>query len=268
MTTETAGKPSYLGIPFFADSGLYLLTEQQPTPKSIVHVERNASVDLLSLGEYAKGEGFLIKPIDPSGRTFHFDHRSYLNPLYDSEVKPLDPNDLVIVRNEIESRKNTIIQPKHYAQLLQTSHKNHLITQQFIQEHIDMISRIIDPSPDVLTQPECFLEVGIKFINPRGEIDKKAIDLVIITHSGVVVLIEVASRKQINDNQTDEDLSRTTKYMHIVKISSKFKDQLSKKLNISKDKLTFVEACVFYEEINERELYTSFRFPQKIKLKP
>ncbi|OGK31583.1 hypothetical protein A3F29_01360 [Candidatus Roizmanbacteria bacterium RIFCSPHIGHO2_12_FULL_33_9] len=257
MTVETkAISPTYINIPLFA-SGLYLPGAPNPQAHHERLVERNDTVDLYDVGIYGKGHAFVFRPIIDGERTFHFDHRLLHNPLFDLESYQPDMVHLQSVRDEIDGRKNTFIDPENYERLLQTTYRLHLITQELLKNHVGMISRIIDPFSDPIIEPEFFLEVGIDYINTNGREDRKAIDFVIITHGGTIILGEVASRRQDND-----DLRRTKKYDQITGYSIKFKKQLASKLGFDINEINFIEACVFYEEISDTELYASFRFCQ------
>ena len=200
MTTETAEIPSYLGIPVFAESGLYLPYAPTPTPVKERLVEENGSVDLFFVGEYEKGQTFIMRPSDPNSLTFHLEHRMRHNPIEDLGLLHPNLERWQQIRDELDKRKNTFIDEENYKKLLETPHRIHRVTEELIRDHVGMISKIIDPTSDILVQPECFLEVGLDFINTNGVDDKKAIDVVVITHGGTVVLIEVASRKQDNED--------------------------------------------------------------------
>lgn len=255
MSVETAERPTYFGIPFFRDSGLFLPQALKPTPIKEQHIEGNGSVDLYFVGEYEKGQAFIIKPRDPNSVIFHLEHRFQHNPIEDLGLLHPNLQRWQQIRDELDKRKNTFIDEENYKKLLETPHRLHRLTQELIRDHVGMISKIIDPTSDILVQPECFLEVGLDFINKNGVDDKKAIDAVVITHGGTIVLIEVASRKQ-----ESEDLRRTKKYDQIMEYSKKFRKQFAEKLGIEESELLIVEACVFYEEINDKETYASFRF--------
>lgn len=265
MTLEdiTARRPVYFGIPIFRDSGLFIPNAHTPTPISEHLLTSNQSIDLFFVGEYQKGDAYIIKPKVDSSRPFHLEHRFIHNPIEDLGFSSPNLPHMQQIRAVIDSRKNTYFDEDNYKKLLETSHRVHRLTQELIRDHAGMISRIIDPTSRGFVEPECFLEVGVNFINRRGEGDKFAIDAVLITHGGTVVLVEVASRKQINEDRTDDDLRRTKKYVQIIKYSIKFRKQLAKELGIKEEDLNIVEACVYYEEINDKEIYASFRFPQK-----
>lgn len=267
MTLEdkTARRPAYFGIPIFRDSGLFIPNAQKPTPNSEHLVTSNQSIDLFFVGEYKKGDAFIFKPKDNSGRTFHLEHRFLHNPIEDLGISSPNLPHMQQIRAEIDSRKDTYFDEENYKKLLETPHRVHRLTQELIRDHAGMISRIIDPTLIDFVEPECFLEVGVDFTNRQGVSDRFAIDAVLITHGGTVVLIEVASRKQINDDQTDDDLRRTKKYRQIIKYSKKFRNQIAQKLRIEEKDLNIVEACVYYEEIEDNEIYASFRFPQGVK---
>ena len=266
MTLEDiAGrKPAYFGIPIFRDSGLFIPNAYTPTPISEHLVTTNQSIDLFFVGKYEKGRAYIIKPKENSSRTFHLEHRFLHNPIEDLGISSPNLPHIQQIRAEIDSRKNTYFDEDNYKKLLETPHRVHRLTQELIRDHAAMISRIIDPTSTDFVEPECFLEVRVDFINRRGKKDKFAIDAVLITHGGTVVLIEVASRRQINEDQTDDDLRRTKKYGQIMKYSIKFRKQIAEKLGIKEEDLNIVEACVYYEEINDKEIYASFRFPQKL----
>ncbi len=253
MTVET--QPNHSKIPVFVESGLYLPNTEAPTPKIEIPLRRDGSANLFFVGKYEKGKAFIIRPRDPNSLTFHLEHRFQHNPIEDLGISNPNLPQWQQIREELDIRKNTFIDEENYKKLLETSHRLHRLTQELIRDHVDMISRIIDPTTTAIVEPECFLEVGLDFINSRGDDDKKAIDAVVITHGGTVVLIEVASRKQDND-----DLRRTKKYDQIMEYSKKFRKQFAEKLGIEESELLIVEACVFYEEINDKEIYASFRF--------
>lgn len=265
LEAKSTRRPAYFSIPIFRDSDLFNPHTQKPTPNSEHLLTSNQSIDLFFVGEYKKGDAYIFKPKDNSNRTFHLEHRFLHNPIEDLGISGPNLPFMQQIREVIASRKNTYFDEENYKKLLETPHRVHRLTQELIRDHAGMISKIIDPTSVDFVKPECFLEVGVDFINRRGEDDKFAIDAVLITHGGTIVLIEVASRKQINDDQTDDDLRRTKKYAQIIKYSKKFRNQIAQKLRIAEKDLNIVEACVYYEEINNNEIYASFRFPQGVK---
>lgn len=243
---EQEKKPRREPIPLFSYSNLYL--PGTFIPKSETEINEDNYGILSYVGEYMKNPIYIFKPKSSDQKIIHFENRLIHQPNFSYTNVNYDPINLI---NRINSLSKRII---NFSEFVKHVTPGHILSQETLQKYWSMISTTIDQSEKKLVIPTCFLEVVVETTNGKDEYIEVPIDAIGITHSGQVFVIEVATR-----SSGEEKTQRKRKYKQVKKNGQAFRKQFPY-LSIVFD------ACLFYEECENGDLYLSLRYPQVEKV--
>jgi len=252
-------RQTFLDIPAFANFDLYDLSGNVPRPLSEIPVEGNGAVDLFFVGKHEKGQMFVFRPRNPDDITVHFEHRFQHSPLTNRKhTSNIDK--IPLIDEDLKKRDETIVNMDVYLKRLESAMtKAHRDTQEILRDYWDIFSRRIDPSPETLCLPKCYLEVDLDYRNGNGEDTILPVDGFAITHGAIGLMLEVASRRIDDNDENDKkkEERRKRKYEYVER-------NLDLAINQYGEDLEIYAACAFYEVLGDNNLYLSFRYPQEV----